>query len=168
MTVGNEYGFISKAPLPLYTIKERIDCIIFVLMATQQLYISLKKYSTCGSNFWWGKCKDRGQAMRISEMIKLCYFYSHWGVDNKTLYFNVEVTPGRVFGCVSAESRSLEYKHFFFVFFFNISPAVAQHSCLVLLIWPSGSCQDARRRLPVSFPKADKTGPWLLFLFFFL
>lgn len=97
-------------------------------MAAQQLYISLKKYSTCGSNFWSGKCKDRGQAMRISEMIKLCYFYSHWGVDNRTLYFNVEVTPGRVFVCLQSHG-ALNISIFFLFFFLIFLPQ--SHSTVV-------------------------------------
>lgn len=33
-------------------------------------------------------CKDRGQEIRTSELIKLYYFYYYWGADNRTLIFN--------------------------------------------------------------------------------
>lgn len=116
-------------------------------MDAQQLHIFKKKKNILHVGKTSDKenvCKGRGQEIRTSELIRFYYFYYYWGADNRTLYFNVEVTPERerVFGCVSA-GWSIEYNSFFY-----ISPAVTHGSCLVPLIWPSGSCQDARRLSP--------------------
>lgn len=43
----------------------------------------------------------------MSELIKLHYFYDYGSADNRTLDFNVEVTPELVLGSASA-GRSLK------------------------------------------------------------
>lgn len=58
-------------------------------------------------------CKDRGQEIRTSELIKLYYFYYYWGADNRTLYFNVEVTPEREYLGVCLQDGALNITVFF-------------------------------------------------------